>query len=75
MLLVAHPDDNDGDAASCRSVLRALHHALRPDLREPIPPLPLARPGGAFGMELKPKAKPPSSPVRWQLGARDLTVG
>ncbi|KAH8047071.1 quercetin 2,3-dioxygenase [Aureococcus anophagefferens] len=36
VLLVAHPDDNDGEAANCRLVLRTLHAACNPTLTDPI---------------------------------------
>ena len=49
--------------ASCRAVLRTLHMALHPKLRDPIPPLPLKRADGAFGMTLRaPPSRVPAAP-------------
>ena len=53
VLLVADPSENENDEASCRAVLRTLHMALHPKLRDPIPPLPIKRADGAFGMTLR----------------------
>jgi hypothetical protein len=57
VLLVAHPDDNDGEAANCRLVLRTLHAACNPTLTDPIPPVPLARADGSVAMRLDPKRR------------------
>ena len=63
VLLVADPSENENDEASCRAVLRTLHMALHPKLRDPIPPLPLKRADGAFGMTLRaPPARVPAAP-------------
>ena len=63
VLLVADPSANDDDEASCRAVLRTLHMALHPKLRDPIPPLPLKRADGAFGMTLRaPPQRGPAAP-------------
>ena len=63
VLLVADPSENENDEASCRAVLRTLHMALHPKLRDPIPPLPLKRADGAFGMTLRaPPSRVPAAP-------------
>lgn len=63
VLLVADPSENENDEASCRAVLRTLHMALHPKLRDPIPPLPIKRADGAFGMTLRaPPSRVPAAP-------------
>ena len=63
VLLVADPSENENDEASCRAVLRTLHMALHPKLRDPIPPLPIKRADGAFGMTLRaPPQRGPAVP-------------
>ena len=63
VLLVADPAANEDDEASCRAVLRTLHMALHPKLRDPIPPLPLKRADGSFGMTLRaPAPRRPMEP-------------
>ena len=62
-VLVADPSENENDEASCRAVLRTLHMALHPKLRDPIPPLPIKRADGAFGMTLRaPPSRVPAAP-------------
>ena len=62
VLLVASPDDNDGDASACRLVLRTLHAALNPKLVDPIPPPPVLRADGTFAVRLDAKAPRSSRP-------------
>ena len=75
VLLVAAPEDNDGEPSSCRLALRTLHAGCNPTLTDPIPPMPLTRADGSVAMKLEPKrqrAREFPLPIPAALGQRPI---